>query len=289
MNQRNLVEEIWHQLKSGEMTKRLLIINIIVYCFIQILFAISRIFPDLIIIDELVTQCFAMHTNFSKFIIHPWTLFTSIFTHFSIWHIGFNMIFLYFAGNLFEKIFGAKKLLVTYLIGGLLGNIFEILAHVLAPDVLGGNYIVGASGAIMAVFTAIAFYRPQTPIQLFGMISIPIYVLAIFFLVKDILGLGKGDEIAHFAHLGGAFFGYISIKNVESSSNPVNWIIELFRAKKPIQNKFKRSKTDDQFNAERRERQIKTDSILDKIAKSGYESLTREEKDFLFKQSNHGK
>lgn len=289
MNQRNLVEEIWHQLKSGEMTKRLLIINIIVYCFIQILFAISRIFPDLIIIDELVTQCFAMHTNFSKFIIHPWTLFTSIFTHFSIWHIGFNMIFLYFAGSLFEKIFGAKKLLVTYLIGGLLGNIFEILAHVLAPDVLGGNYIVGASGAIMAVFTAIAFYRPQTPIQLFGMISIPIYVLAIFFLVKDILGLGKGDEIAHFAHLGGAFFGYISIKNVESSSNPVNWIIELFRAKKPIQNKFKRSKTDDQFNAERRERQIKTDSILDKIAKSGYESLTREEKDFLFKQSNHGK
>jgi len=285
MHQRNLFEEIWHQLKSGEMTQRLLIINIFIFCFIQGLFAFSRLFPTFNFIDNFVKEILEMNNNFSKFIIHPWTILTSIFTHFLIWHVASNMIFLFFAGSHFEKIFGATKLLATYLLGGLLGNLFELLAHFLAPDVIGGHPIVGASGAIMAIVAAIAFYRPQTPVYLFGIVNIPIYIFAIFFFVKDLIGIGEKDQIAHFAHLGGAFFGFLAVQNIHSQSNMLNRITRLFERKQgTAPRKNARFKTDEVFNAEKIAKQERIDEILDKISKSGYESLSREEKDYLFNQ-----
>lgn len=137
----------------------------------------------------------------------------------------------------------------------------------------------------MAVFTAIAAYRPQTPIYLFGIVAIPIYILALFFLAKDLIGIGAADEIAHFAHLGGAFFGFMAVQKIHSSNNLLNSLSSLFikKATHPIKNNS-RFKTDEAYNADKRVNQERIDAILDKISKSGYESLTREEKDFLFKQ-----
>jgi hypothetical protein len=124
---------------------------------------------------------------------------------------------------------------------------------------------------------------------------VKIYFIAIFFLLNDLIGItNQSDNVAHFAHLGGALFGLISIQSLHSKSNILNILASFFdRMKKSVNsNKSQRSskskfKTDEQYNLEKKIRQEKTDAILDKISKSGYESLTKEEKDFLFNQSKN--
>ena len=298
MAPRNLLQEFKFQLFSGTMTNRLVIINVLVFVFIILLEALSRLLKiDEAIINDFCSQIFTLDTNIQGFILKPWGLFTSIFSHFDLWHLLFNMIFLYFSGAYFEKLFGAKKLLLTYFFGGLFGGIFELAAESLFPLLQNTHQlVVGASGSIMALFTALAFYSPNTKVNLFGIIPIKIYFIALFFLVQDLIGLGSDDQIAHFAHIGGATFGILSIINIQSNKNILNRlqkIIEDFkltfkRKNKRKNNEFSKVKTDEEYNYERKLRQDKTDVILDKIAKSGYESLSKSEKDFLFNQSKNG-
>ena len=281
MMQRSILEEIKFQLNNGKMTVRLIIVNVIVFVAIYLVGLIEGLFGS----SNIGLSLFTFPTSILEFAVKPWTLFTSIIAHFSLGHLFFNMLFLFFAGSMFEQVFGEKKLLFTYIFGGIMGNVFELTITFLFPDFSPPHYVVGASGAIMAVFTAIAVYRPQTPIYLFGIIAIPIYVLALFFLAKDLIGLGASDEIAHFAHLGGAFFGFLAVQNTHSQSNILNRITRLFERKqrtKPRKNT--RYKTDEVFNSEKKAKQERIDEILDKISKSGYESLSREEKDYLFNQ-----
>ena len=281
MMQRSILEEIKFQLHNGKMTVRLIIVNVIVFVGIYLVGLIEGLFGS----SNIGLSLFTFPTSILEFAVKPWTLFTSIIAHFSLGHLFFNMLFLFFAGSMFEQVFGGKKLLLSYVFGGIMGNVFELTVTFLFPDFSPPHYVVGASGAIMAVFTAIAVYRPQTPIYLFGIIAIPIYVLALFFLAKDLIGLGASDEIAHFAHLGGAFFGFIAVQNIHSQSNILNRITYLFeRKQRTSPRKNTRYKTDEVFNAEKKAKQERIDEILDKISKSGYESLSREEKDFLFNQ-----
>ena len=281
MMQRSILEEIKFQLQNGKMTVRLIIVNVIVFVGIYLVGLIEGLFGS----SNIGLSLFTFPTSILEFAVKPWTLFTSIIAHFSLGHLFFNMLFLFFAGSMFEQVFGGKKLLLSYIFGGIMGNVFELTVTFLFPDFSPPHYVVGASGAIMAVFTAIAVYRPQTPIYLFGIIAIPIYVLALFFLAKDLIALGASDEIAHFAHLGGAFFGFIAVQNIHSQSNMLNRITRLFERKQgTATRKNARFKTDEVFNAEKKAKQERIDEILDKISKSGYESLSREEKDFLFNQ-----
>ncbi len=279
--QRSILEEIKFQLNNGKMTVRLIIVNVIVFIAIYIVGLIEGLFGS----SNIGLSLFTFPTSVLEFAMKPWTLFTSIIAHFSLGHLFFNMLFLFFAGSMFEQVFGGKKLLLTYIFGGIMGNVFELTITFLFPDFSPPHYVVGASGAIMAVFAAIAVYRPQTPIYLFGIIAIPIYVLALFFLAKDLIGLGASDEIAHFAHLGGAFFGFLAVQNIHSQSNILNRITRLFeRKQRTTPRKNTRYKTDEVFNSEKKAKQERIDEILDKISKSGYESLSREEKDYLFNQ-----
>ncbi len=283
MEQRTIVDEIRFQLKNGKMTVRLIILNVFLFAFIRLVGFIEGLFFNTMWGLRLVN----FPTSLYQFLTNPWTLISSIFAHVSLGHLFFNMLFLFFAGSMYEQIFGSKKLLITYFAGGIIGNLFELFACMILPDFFPPHFVLGASGAIMAIFTAIAVYRPQTPIYLFGIIGIPIYVLALFFLAKDLIGIGASDEIAHFAHLGGAFFGFLSVQKIHSNSNILNQLNGLF---KKNQNgnfvKKRRFKSDEVYNAEKRAKQERVDAILDKISKSGYESLNREEKDFLFNQGN---
>jgi membrane associated rhomboid family serine protease len=276
MEQRTIVDEIKFQLRNGKMTVRLIIVNVFIFAAIHLIGFVEGLFGNTMWSLRFLT----FPTGLFEFLVNPWTLITSIFAHVSLGHLFFNMLFLFFAGAMYEQIFGSKKLLI-------IGNLFELLATLLIPDFSAPHYVLGASGAIMAIFTAIAVYRPQTPIYLFGIVAIPIYVLALFFLAKDLIGIGASDEIAHFAHLGGAFFGFLSVQQVHSNSNILNQLNGLFQKNKNADStKNRRFKSDEVYNAEKKAKQDRVDAILDKISKSGYESLTREEKDFLFNQGN---
>jgi hypothetical protein len=201
---------------------------------------------------------------------------------------------------MFEQLFDAKRLWYTYLFGGIAGGVLEIIAHAVFPALQNTQIvIVGASGSIMAIFMTLAFYRPNLNVMLFGIFPIRLIFLALFFLISDLISLGTNDGVAHFAHLGGAIFGALSIRNIASKNNIMvvlqNWgdtivnsISSLFKSspKKPKRSN-PRMKTDEEYNLEKKSKQEKIDQILDKISKSGYESLTRQEKDFLFNQSKN--
>ena len=302
---RTFLDELKYQYRYGGVTVKLIFINVAVFLVVQMLLALNRLIFD----NEagFVTDFLSLNTDFSIFIYRPYTLFTSIFSHFTIIHLLFNMLFLYFSGNLFEQLFDKTRLTYTYILGGILGGMFELVAHLIFPALQSneGTLIVGASGSIMALFTALAFYRPNIEVRLFNIFPLKLIYLALFFIVMDIITLGVKDGTAHFAHLGGAVFGFWSIQKPNSSSNVVNIVrsilnnmINFFKnlfsgnrklkVKKGGKTRSTQFKTDEDYNLEKKRKQEKTDAILDKISKSGYDSLTKAEKDFLFNQSNNG-
>ena len=291
-NNRNFLSELKQTFLHGKMTHRLIIVNVAVFVLIQICQAIFRLkgyeYKGIFYAKKLLT----LDTNLTGFSHKPWGIITSIFAHFDFIHLLFNMVFLYFAGKIYEDIFHGKRLLFTYILGGIFGGIAEMAIQSLFSPLKESALVVGASGSIMAIFVAVAFHSPSMKVQLFGRFSIRLYFVALFFLIQDIIGIGKDDGIAHFAHLGGAIFGVLSVQNSSLLNRIGKGFTSLFKGKFGTSKKQQpksRFKSNEDYNQERREQQIQTDKILDKISKGGYESLTKQEKDFLFKQSKNGK
>lgn len=290
-NNRNLFQELKQTFLQGKMTHRLIIVNVALFVVIQICLAIFRLGG--LVSEDLPNTLFTLDTNLTGFSHKPWGLITSIFAHFDLFHLLSNMLFLYFSGKFFEQIWSGKQLLITYILGGIFGGIAEIAVQsIFYSTENNGALVIGASGSIMAIFIAVAFHSPQTQLLLFGKFSIRLYYLAIFFLIQDIIGIGTKDTTAHFAHIGGAIFGILSIVTTKfipaKSPNSKGFFNQIFKSskKKTVAPRFK---SDEAYNQEKRTHQEKTDSILDKISKGGYESLNQSEKDFLFKQSKNGK
>jgi membrane associated rhomboid family serine protease len=291
---RNLFEELKFQLKSGTMTNKLVIVNICVFLLIHLLFALEKII-GVSFISSLIQKTFTLDATLIGALSMPWGFITSIFAHFDLMHIFSNLIFLYFAGNLFERYFNSRMLLLTYLFGGLAGGLGEVISTTLLfPNEY--HTVLGASGSVMAIFAALAFYSPNTKVFLFGVLPVRLFVLALFFLANDLIGIGNAnDHIAHFAHLGGALFGFLAMQNLNSSKNILTKIDELskriretFKRIGKAKPKKRRTKSDEEYNYEKKNKQDQTDLILDKISKSGYDSLSKKEKDFLFNQSKNG-
>lgn len=303
MSQRTLFDELKYKFQSGNATVRLIFINALVFVSIKLMGTLDQlIFPGTNPLLGVAYYICALQTDLSQFVYNPLTLITSLFTHFDFWHILMNMLFLYFAGTFFESYFGSKKLVRFYIIGGIVGCLFELLAHLIFPALRGhSDVVVGASGSIMAVFAAMAYVSPNTTVQLFGIIPVRLIYLAGFFILTDLFSLGSNDQVAHFAHIGGVVYGILAAKSInryqisasESMFGQVlNRIKGLFvqkpKLKKTGSTRSTQFKTDEDYNLEKKQRQEKIDAILDKISKSGYESLTKAEKAFLFDQSKHG-
>ncbi|WP_343633259.1 rhomboid family intramembrane serine protease [Fluviicola sp.] len=295
MNDRTLSEELKFQFKFGGMHIRLIFINSLV--FLAMLFlGIAWNASHSEWIEWVQINLFTLQTNPDRFLFAPLGLITSIFTHFEFLHFLFNMIFLYFAGSLFKQFFSDRRMLHVYVVGGIVGGLCELIAHQFMGK---GSVVLGASGSIMALFIAISVYRPNITISLFGIFPVKIYVLALIYVVSDLAQTINNDGVAHFAHLGGALIGFLSVQHIYASSNIINWtesihqrILGFFgnRNRKPRMKAQKGGgrvvKSDEEYNMDAKAKQERIDKILDKISKSGYESLTKAEKDFLFSQSN---
>ena len=296
----SLLNELKSQYSRGGMTIRLIIINAIAFVTVSIITVIGRLIG--LDFSSFLHTILALQTDTFQFLTHPWGIFTSIFTHFGLFHFIFNMLFLYFAGQLLENFLSHQRILSIYLIGGVLGGLFEVIAHTLFISFSDQNsMIVGASGSIMALFVACATYAPHQKVNLFGILPVKIGILALIYFLYDLLSLGLADGTAHFAHIGGAVAGYLAIKKdwfkkiIESVENWIHQINnQLFNKRNyGSNNHFKVKKggrplSDEEFNIQKKNNQDKIDAILDKISKSGYESLTKSEKEFLFNQSKNG-
>jgi membrane associated rhomboid family serine protease len=307
-NERTLKEEIHFQLKQGGVTVKLILANLFVFILLQLFLVYSRLsgLEVYTSVSELLNALFSLHPSPKEFLHYPWGLITSLFAHFQFWHFAMNMLFLYFAGKLFEQHFNGKKLFFLYLVGGIAGGLFELLAHGLFSTFFTSQHVIlGASGSVMAVFCAMAAYRPNLQVQLFGIFPIRLIFLAGIFVLLDLVSIGLNDHTAHIAHIGGAILGILSVQAMESRFNLLqigersihflsSFFKRLFNRKARMNVQYggqrgsARVKTDEEYIQDARQRQMETDRILEKISKSGYDSLSRKEKEFLFKQSKNG-
>lgn len=307
MNQdANIFETLKHQYKHGGMTIKLIYINVAIFLLIGIFSLLGNLSSanplELNLFRIIKYNLFSLDT--SDFFLKPWGIFTYMFSHFGLFHLLMNMLMLYFTGRMFNQFFGDQKLLSLYVVGGLAGAILEILARLIFPALANQHaQVVGASGSIIAIFMALAFYRPNMKVALFGIIQLPLIALALIFLVMDFLSINSNDSTAHFAHLGGAFIGFYFIKNQHKKNIIDRFEIFIGNIQKKFSNfsfgkksnlKFQqggkyqskvRNQSDEEFNFDKTKQQEQIDKILDKISKAGYDSLTKAEKDFLFQQS----
>lgn len=297
LSERNFLEQLIYQWKHGGMMMKLLFINSIIFIVIQLITAFGRLMgiEAQSTVNEILISIFGMETSFRSFLQQPWGIFTSIFAHFSLFHFISNMLFLYFSGKLFESIFEGKYLFFTYLFGGVFGGLVELIAHASFPSLKNEVVIiVGSSGSIMALFATLAFYRPNLTISVFGVFNTRLIFIAAAFILSDLISLGINDGTAHFAHIGGVIFGALSVVSMAAFFKFYDRLTTFTIFKKKTHLKVKKGtrtstfKTDEEYNLEKRKKQEKTDAILDKIAKSGYESLSKTEKEFLFNQSKNG-
>lgn len=291
-------QEIKNRFRSGDTLTQLMVVNVSVFVLIQLVLLLAFFDPTgksfLHRIPDDLTL--AATSSLKGMLYRPWSVITHMFTHIQFGHFLFNMIALYTMGQVFVSVKGSKALLPVYVMGGLSGYLLFALAFNLIPTFAHRHdaFVLGASAAVMAVTTAAATLKPRQQLFLFGAIKIELRWLAVILVLLDLASVKSGvNSGGHIGHLGGAGFGYFyatqSMKGMDMGSWLSRWMDKLSslftRNKMRVVSNNGRAKSDEQFNIEKRERQKKIDEILDKISRSGYDSLTSQEKDFLFRNS----
>jgi membrane associated rhomboid family serine protease len=283
---------------------RILLINICIYVAFVFVGIFGKLFNNPEISLE-ITKNLSSNSDLYIFITHPWTAITYMYFHADFWHILFNMIMFYFAGQFFTTLMGSKKLVSTYILGGLSGLALFIFSYNVFPALTPalGNYINGASAAIMAIFVALGTFAPDAPVRvfIFGPFKM-MYVVLVFVLMDfarlsnslDLVNPSMGNAGGWIAHIGGAIYGAWFGFRLRQGKDVSKWydrmmdgIRNMFSRKKRMTVKHKRPVPDHVYNDIKIEKQKRIDGILDKISRSGYESLTKEEKDFLFNASKN--
>ena len=287
----NLGGRISNFFRSNNPLNRLIIINIGVYLAFLLLGIFANLANFLQVkesggFDQWVLEWFGAHSNWWLLLTRPWTLISSIFLHLEFSHIFFNMLTLWIGGQIFLYYFSPKQIYTVYILGGIIGNIFFIGAYNIFPvfsDVVQQAVAIGASGGVLAVLVAAAAKAPNHPLPLIFIGNVSLKWIAIVLVIIDIISIPGGNSGGHFAHLGGALFGFLYVYIPK-------WNQSL-KAKSKHKTKAKpskdsRPKSDEQYNAERAAHRKRVDEVLDKVAQSGYQNLSTEEKEFLFKTSN---
>jgi membrane associated rhomboid family serine protease len=289
---------IWDEIKitfrKGSNLTRLIYINILVFVLITIVAAIGFLLKNPEISGK-VLDIFSVPSSFKTLLLRPWTLITYMFTHKDIWHILFNMLWLYWFGTIFLEYLDGRKLVAVYLLGGISGALVYILSFNIFPafaGVVADSVAIGASASVMAIVIAIATYVPDYTVQLFlfGRIKIKYMALAIFILTSIMdFSVNSGGKLAH---IGGALFGYIYILNLRHGhdigkgfNGIIDFFVTIFKPRKKLKVTHKKVATEFEYNKIKADHQKQINSILDKISKGGYESLTKEEKEALFNES----
>ncbi|MCX6272361.1 MAG: rhomboid family intramembrane serine protease [Bacteroidetes bacterium] len=291
----NPLDKIITFFRNQSALSNLILINIVVFLFIQVvnlLFWLMKFSPgEQYSFISLPAYWLSVPADPSRLLFRPWGIFTYMFTHEDFMHILFNMITLYFGGQLFSYLLNDKKLVSTYLLGGLSGAVFFIISYNIFPvfeDVSQMAFAIGASAAVLAVLIAAATYAPDFEVSLFFIGKVKLKYIALIFVLLDLISISKDNPGGHISHLGGAAWGFLYVRFFLGKGLKTNPLSRLFvrssSRKHPFRKKYvsKRPVSDEDFNKQRNEKQAKIDAILDKIAKTGYEGLTTDEKDTLF-------
>lgn len=248
---------------------------------------------------DVIVRYLSVPASVSQLLFQPWSLITYMFLHVDFFHILFNMLWLFWFGKIFLDYLSGRQMLWVYVLGGLSGGLFFIAAYNIFPVFqvnISGAYALGASASVMAIVAAIATLMPEYPLYLLFIGKIKLKHIAILTVVIDFLLIKSDNPGGHIAHIGGMAWGliytllYLKQQNKGGTLGMISQRLHhLLRVRKKT--KFtvyhnQRTVNDEEYNNNKKLQQEKIDLILDKISKSGYSSLTKEEKELLFRSSN---
>ena len=293
----DLLGKIRHDAFRGDYLTRLLYLNTAFLVFYGIYVFFLRLIPGS---ENIAAEIIALSADPWDLVFKPWTVLTFMFTHFNLGHFIQNMIILYFAGRMFMEYLGQKRLLALYIYSSL----FSAFLYISLFPYFDGwhSYFNGASTGAISILVASALYLPNMPVRLWGVFEIKYWVIAAVIVAYDFLSLtaSNGNSFNHFAHLGGAVVAFFFVRSMR---NGHEWNVYLFQIIDAVRNllyrrggKKKGFKFGDRNytpyeEVKRKESKSSTmdtskmDAILDKIKEEGYDSLSKEEKAYLFKIS----
>ncbi|MEN2283321.1 rhomboid family intramembrane serine protease [Algoriphagus sp. SE2] len=286
---------------------KLIAINILVFMVLLV----SRVILTITGFGDLYSagvSKFMMPASLPKLITQPWSILSYMFMHEGIFHILFNMLFLYWFGQLVHQFLGSRKLANLYILGGLSGALFYVLIYNLAPYFRGSidsSLMLGASAGVFAIVVGAATLSPNTSFFLLLLGPVKIKYIAIFYVVLSFANSAGANAGGELAHLGGALIGYLYIVQLRNGTDwgvPIQkvglFFENFFRKKQGVNVSYRRPKTSSSFKPFSKSStsskpadkgavssQEEIDLILDKIAEKGYEALSKEEKRKLFEFS----
>lgn len=287
----NFFENIKYTYQQGSAVTRLIFINIGIFILLHLSLLVLKLF---MIDGQAILHVFTLPSNLHSLLLKPWTLISYMFLHQEFSHILVNMLALFWFGKIALDYFTEKQLYGLYFFGGLIGGLLFIAAYNIFPyfkTAVEYASLLGASGAVVAIITATAVYSPNRQMRLFLLGSIKLKYIAIVVVLISVLSLTSSNAGGEFAHLGGALYGYLFVVSLRRGKDPtkgfnrlMDKIVNLFN--KPKKSKFKQTgrqkMSDAEYNMSKANKMKEVDRILDKIKKSGYGSLTEEEKKNLF-------
>lgn len=283
----NNLKNLKSKFDSGTIVEKLIYINIFIFLFTLFI----SVFQDLFKNDtNFLIQWFSLDASTDSLFTKPWSLISYGFLHEGFIHIIFNLIALYFIGNLFIDYFTQKQLFTFYLLGTFFGGLFYLFSQNYFPLFEGKTTtLIGASAGISTIFIGISTYMPNFELKIRFIGFVKLWYLAAIWVSLDVLGLTGENAGGHFAHLGGSIFGFLYINKVRNRKfNIFKKLFSIFTPKKkPLKTVYKSTNNTKKNSNTKDFTQKQIDIILDKISKSGYDTLTKEEKEILFKQGKN--
>lgn len=278
--------------RQKDVLVQLILINVAIFAFLGIFNVITKLFK----LDFFDILSYIGVSSSIPSLVKFWTPFTYMFVHQDFLHILFNMLLLYWFGQMFLQYFNPKVLGSLYVLGGLAGAAIYILAFNTIPLYVDMPHVpmIGASASVTAIIFGVAFFRPNASMRLLLLGEVKIVYIAIFFFIMDFFALGSSSNAGgHVAHIGGALVGYLFASQYGKGRDITKWmtrIIDFFaNITKPrptkMKVKFKKREEAYTYNERKNDEQEVIDEILDKIKASGYASLSKNEKQRLFEAS----
>ncbi|MDO6472245.1 rhomboid family intramembrane serine protease [Maribacter sp. 1_MG-2023] len=284
--------DLKYQFSRLNIAEKLIAVNVVV-------FIVNALIPFLLGLQkDTIVQWFELPNDIVDIAFQPWSIVTYSFFHGGIGHLFWNMLMIYFVGRIFLNLFDAKRFLNVYLLGVILGGLFFVLGYNIFPAFFDTNAsLIGASAGASAVLIFICTYLPNQEVRII-FFNIKLWMVGAVLVLSDLIQLPISNSGGHLAHLGGAFLGYLYAHQLTKGndigsgfSRFMDSIANLFKGsekKAPMKTVYKnksatRSNSNSAVDYDKKTHQKKIDAILDKISKSGYESLSKAEKDFLFK------
>lgn len=282
--------------RQGDIITRLIYLNVVVF----LITALAEVVLTLFNVPQGAWKTFLMFpASLELFIKQPWTLISYMFMHAGVFHILFNMLWLFWFGKLALNFFSSKHIRGLYLLGGIMGAVVYMLAYHLFPyfqNQIEYAHVVGASASVLAIVVASAVREPEFPVRFMFIGTVRLKYVALFMVALDLLFMVSDNAGGHIAHLGGALAGWWFAAGLTKGHDATKWINAVIdccslnrkkKSSKPKMNVYYGSgrRQEGGQTSYSKETEDEINRILEKLRKSGYDHLTTEEKKSLFDAS----